>query len=77
MLALQKLWSSVEAMLRLSEAIEALRKKEDLTNRELAKIMGVPYVTLFRFLKGRSINDRQMAKIVTWAFAYKPNASNP
>jgi transcriptional regulator with XRE-family HTH domain len=46
-----------EASLVLPREIARVRKENELSIRELAKMLGVSHVTLWRLEKGRSVNS--------------------
>src|SRR5690349_19855201 len=54
--------------MRLGYAINALRVNRGLSLRQMAKRIGVPHSTLYRFEHGRSIEFTAFAKITLWLF---------
>ncbi len=51
----------------LTEALQLYCKKHKIRVRALAKITGVSFPTINRFLNGKGIESDNFAKILTWA----------
>lgn len=58
--------------MKLGECIEAYRKENKLTYRQLAKEIGVDHAVLFKLRKHPTTGTENTMRLLNWLWSWKP-----